>query len=115
MPVVIREFMRETVDIRAVYKLGYMLETPVVSCATHSYEFSGTQRKVKMRQVRSISRKGRCNAPESSETIRQAPRFVRGEDMVRSAWRHAEPGRNALAPGTYAGGNNNVGPYPMQP
>ena len=53
--------------------------------------------------------------PESSETIRQAPSEVRGEDMVRSAWRHAEPGRNALAPGSYAGGNNNVGPYPMQP
>jgi hypothetical protein len=30
MPVVIREFMRETVDIRAVYKLGYMLETPSI-------------------------------------------------------------------------------------
>jgi len=57
MPVVIREFMRETVDIRAVYKLGYMLETPVVSCATHSLSPHWTKRKVKMRQVRSISRK----------------------------------------------------------
>ena len=31
MPVVIREFMRETVSgYRAVYKLGYMLETPSI-------------------------------------------------------------------------------------
>ena len=36
MPVVIRENMRETVDIRVVYKLGYMLETPIESCATRS-------------------------------------------------------------------------------
>ena len=38
------------------------------------------------------------------------------EEMVRSAWRHAEPGRNALAPGQAErlfGGNNNVGPYPV--
>ena len=33
---------------------------------------------------------------ESSETIcRTLPEG--GEDMVRSAWRHAEPGRNVLA------------------
>ena len=36
------------------------------------------------------------------------------EDMARSAWRHAEPGRNVLAP-DFVGGNRNVGPYPMQP
>jgi hypothetical protein len=57
--------------------------------------------------------------PESSETTRQAPHFryfgESGEDMVRSAWRHAEPGRNALAPDDTVGGNNDVGPYPMQP
>ena len=57
--------MRETVDNRAVYKLGYMLETPEVSCATRSFEGrdplgsvrTRTLRTVKMRQVRSISRK----------------------------------------------------------
>ena len=38
-----------------------------------------------------------------------------GEDMVRSAWRHAEPDRNALALGARRLGNNNVGPYPVQP
>jgi len=43
---------------------------------------------------------------------------IRDEDMVRPAWRHAEPGRNDLAPveakGLH-GGNKRVGPYPMQP
>ena len=34
----------------------------------------------------------------SSETARQAPPLVEGEDTVRPAWRHAEPGRNDLAP-----------------
>jgi hypothetical protein len=40
-----------------------------------------------------------------------------GEDMVRSAWRHAESGRNDLTPeqSRLFGGNNNVGPYPVQP
>ena len=37
------------------------------------------------------------SSPESSETARQTgPRGP--EDTVRAAWRHAEPGRNALAP-----------------
>jgi LAGLIDADG endonuclease len=41
----------------------------------------------------------RAQSPESSETICQAPsQTCEGEDMVRSAWRHAEPGRNVLAP-----------------
>ena len=36
-----------------------------------------------------------------------------GEDMVRPAWRHAEPGRNDLAPDpSRIGGNKSVGPYP---
>jgi hypothetical protein len=39
----------------------------------------------------------RVHRPESSETIRRTPTRV-GEEMVRPAWRHAEPGRNALAP-----------------
>jgi hypothetical protein len=56
----------------------------------------------------------RNSSPESSETICRAP-LDRGEDMVRSAWRHAELGRNDLAPGHTVSGNNNVGPYPMQP
>ena len=38
-----------------------------------------------------------------------------GEDMVRSAWRHAESDRNVLALGAQRLGNNNVGPYPVQP
>jgi hypothetical protein len=42
--------------------------------------------------------------------------MMSGEEMVRPAWRHAEPGRNDLAPDThFVGGNKSVGPYPMQP
>ena len=52
---------------------------------------------------------------ESSETICRTPGSP-GEEMVRPAWRHAEPGRNALAPTPSSGsGNNSVGPYPSQP
>ena len=59
----------------------------------------------------------RSSNPESSETICQAPLTAKGgEEMVRPAWRHAEPGRNVLAPGvSNAGGNKSVGPYQMQP
>ena len=39
----------------------------------------------------------RWKDPESSETICRTPADP-GEDMVRSAWRHAESGRNDLAP-----------------
>jgi hypothetical protein len=40
----------------------------------------------------------RVHRPESSETICRTPVKSAGEEMVRPAWRHAEPGRNALAP-----------------
>ena len=40
----------------------------------------------------------RVHRPESSETICRTPGLRSGEEMVRPAWRHAEPGRNALAP-----------------
>src|SRR2546429_3477269 len=49
--------------------------------------------------VRTISRKGR--AWNRSGILRDhMPNATRegGEDMVRPAWRHAEPGRNDLAP-----------------
>ena len=40
----------------------------------------------------------RVHRPESSETICRTPTTSVDEEMVRPAWRHAEPGRNALAP-----------------
>jgi len=40
----------------------------------------------------------RVHRPESSETICRTPAQSVGEEMVRPAWRHAEPGRNVLAP-----------------
>ena len=40
----------------------------------------------------------RVHRPESSETPRRTPiAALIGEDIVRPAWRHAEPGRNDLA------------------
>ena len=54
-----------------------------------------------MRQVRSISRKdwSRIEIPESLRDHMPGTHATREcEEMVRSAWRHAEPGRNALAP-----------------
>jgi hypothetical protein len=40
----------------------------------------------------------RVHHPESSETLRRTPEGESGEDIVRPAWRHAEPSRNVLAP-----------------
>jgi hypothetical protein len=40
----------------------------------------------------------RVHRPESSETIRRTSDAESGEEIVRPAWRHAEPSRNALAP-----------------
>ena len=46
------------------------------------------------------------SASESSETIRQTRPWKRREEMVRSAWRHAEAGRNDRpAPMEDRGGN----------
>jgi hypothetical protein len=42
----------------------------------------------------------------SSETVRQAPRWAVGDETVRAAWRHAESGRNDLAPAQRSGSNN---------
>ena len=53
---------------------------------------------------------------EASRILRDhMPNVALGdEDMVRSAWRRAELGRNDLALGSnWSGGNNNVGPYPV--
>jgi hypothetical protein len=112
---------RETVDERAVYKFGYLLETPRIL----RYGFmSHPQRRVltwdvTMRQVRTISRKGWMPTLESLTLPapsngggrhqrvhpRQGTRILRGhmpntgpagEEMVRSAWRHAEPGRTEM-------------------
>ncbi len=52
-----------------------------------------TKQAVTIRPVRTIRRKDPTCRRESSETIRQAPH---GDEIVRTAWRHAEPGRNVL-------------------
>ena len=178
--------MRQWIN-RAVYKLGYLLEKPFVSCATRSSKVvrhplytmrAWTRRAVTMRQVRPISRKGStpqqrlrrregmftpCLRVRSTTVVHATPRWAsspghdhvillpaqplpssttraamhlassmsvenpqrpyaghrawrRGEEMVRPAWRHAEPGRNDLAPNgamRSARRNTRVGPYPL--
>src|SRR4051812_11473671 len=98
---------RETVDIRAVYKFGYMLETPRIlryGFMSHPPFWVPTW-DVTMRQVRTISRKGWMPDITSFAYAKQGTRILRGhmpnagpagEDMVRSAWRHAEPGRTEM-------------------
>jgi hypothetical protein len=106
--------MRETVDIRAVYKLGYMLETPLYPALLDL-----EMRSVTMCRVRSISRKDWTQLnPESSETIRQAP--VRRYEAVK-IWSDLHGDMQSQTEmfwppmSSDVGGNNNVGPYPMQP
>ena len=72
----------------ALVKTGQMRETPRILRYFHK------KWKVTMRKVRTIRRKDRIgNGSESSETTRQSPAKA-GEDIVRTAWRHAEDGRN---------------------
>ena len=64
---------------------GYMLETPSIP----RYSLANLPA-VTMRRVRTISRKGPfAFERESSETIRQMPSEIEGDEMVPSAWRHA--------------------------
>src|SRR5438094_3898148 len=66
-----------------------MRENPRILCYPPSCNW-----RVKMHEVRTIRRKDRVgNDSESSETTRQSPAKA-GEDIVRTAWRHAEDDRN---------------------
>ena len=117
---------RETVDKRAVYKLGYLLETP-------EYPALLTVAPPRLIQPTStvgvVERGGSDNAtgavnqqerldesgPESSETICQAPplpEVKRWSDLHGDMQSQAEM---PWPPAPCAGGNNNVGPYPVQP
>ena len=73
----------------ALVKTGQMRENPRILCYLPI-----CSRWVTMHEMRTIRRKGRIgNDSESSETIRQSLAQA-GEDIVRTAWRHAEDGRN---------------------
>ena len=77
-------------DRAALVKTGQMRENPRILCYLPI-----RNRKVKMHEVRTIRRKDQIgNGLESSETTRQSP-VKAGEDIVRTAWRHAEDDRNA--------------------
>jgi hypothetical protein len=76
-------------DRAALVKTGQMRETPRILCYLPI-----RNRLVTRHEVRTIRRKDRVgNDSESSETTRQSP-AKSGEDIVRTAWRHAEDGRN---------------------
>ena len=72
---------------------GYMLENPCIrGYHVRGDNASGADNQQERPAVRTVSR--RKNSPtmqrlESSEAIRQPPRFDdRGEDMVLALWRH---------------------------
>ena len=76
-------------DRAALVKTGQMRENPRILCYPPICNW-----RVKMHEVRTIRRKDRVgNDSESSETTRQSPAKA-GEDIVRTAWRHAEDDRN---------------------
>ena len=76
-------------DRAALVKTGQMRENPRILCYPPICNW-----RVKTHEVRTIRRKDRVgNDSESSETTRQSPAKA-GEDIVRTAWRHAEGGRN---------------------
>ena len=76
----------------AVTKSGYMLEHPSIS----QYFLT---REVTIRGVRTISRKGHRFSLQAELWNPQRPYarpLFQEEDMVRSAWRHAERGRTEM-------------------
>ncbi len=76
-------------DRAALVKTGQMRENPRILCYPPICNW-----RVKTHEVRTIRRKDRVgNDSESSETTRQSPAKA-GEDIVRTAWRHAEDDRN---------------------
>ena len=76
-------------DRAALVKTGQMRENPRILCYPPICDW-----RVRMHEVRTIRRKDRVgNDSESSETTRQSPAKA-GEDIVRTAWRHAEDDRN---------------------
>ena len=66
----------------ALFKSCYMLETPCISQYLNGNNLLSAD-----------NQQGSLSDP--SETTRRTPQ---GEDIVRSAWRHAEIGRNDLSP-----------------
>ena len=77
---------RETVDIRAVYKLGYMLETPIESCATRQLRRrDGTSQRYVgvMRSVGSDKAPGAVNQQERLDAYIAG--FVDGEGSFHVA------------------------------
>ncbi len=86
----------------AVVKLGYMLERPSIL----DYSLYGHRAFVRPRAMSSDNVAGGDNQQETAraQAMKQDPQRLyaehrrRGdEDIVRPAWRHAEPGRNDLA------------------
>ena len=94
----------------ALVKSGYLLESLSIP---RYVEFSD---RVRMCWVLTISRKdsNELLVRESSETIRQTPAEA-GEDRVRSAWRHAEGGRNVRpAPRQFKRSDNRMSEIPCR-
>jgi len=67
----------------ALVKFGYMLENPSIPLVLASSEA------VTIRGVRTISRKGSNGVFENPQRPHAEHLIKSGEDMVRTAWRHA--------------------------
>jgi hypothetical protein len=104
------DFLTFAQVVRAMNEKKHLTDSGFAALLELALSMNGAGRYRRIYEAGSVSRILRDHMPNATGD--------RSEDMVRSAWRHAEPGRNDLAPeqvGSRLGGNNNVGPYPVQP
>ena len=96
--------------VRAMNERKHLTDTGFATLLGLALSMNGAGRYRRVYEAGSVLRILRDHTPKAAGDC--------GEDMVRPAWRHAEPGRNDLAPehpGGLFGGNKSVGPYPVQP
>jgi hypothetical protein len=104
------DFLTFAKVVRAMSEKKHLTDSGFAALLELALSMNGGGRYRRIYEAGSVARILRDHMPNAAGD--------RSEDMVRSAWRPAEPGRNALAPeqaGGRLGGNNNVGPYPVQP
>jgi hypothetical protein len=96
--------------VRAMNAGEHLTETGLATLLGLALSMNGAGRYRRVYEAGSVLRILRDHTPNTAGD--------RGEEMVRPAWRHAEPGRNDLAPrvGIWpARRQQSVGPYPVQP
>jgi hypothetical protein len=76
--------------VRAMHAGEHLTDSGFVALVELALSMNGAGRYRRVYEAGTVSRILRDHMPNAAED--------RGEEMVRPAWRHAEPGRNALAP-----------------